>query len=186
MSFKQDFKAINCILNPKRERERERCIKYVVIAPWNDCNGNFFTSWILLNDLEDLDYVERIVIPRSYLDVSRKLLGWLTVCVLKSQVAHSNYTFHKHGSLPISIMVVRVSLVELGNLNNLLELHLSSNKLIGTIPSNIGKLKKLVLLDLEYNMLIGPIPFSLGYLTSLTYLSLGSNLINGSIHKLPI
>ena len=172
----------------ERERERERCIKYVVIAPWNDCNGNFFTSWILLNDLEDLDYVERIVIPRSYLDVSRKLPGWLTVCVLKSQVAHSNYTFHKHGSLPISIsiMVVRVSLVELGNLNNLLELHLSSNKLIGTIPSNIGKLKKLVLLDLEYNMLIGPIPFSLGYLTSLTYLSLGSNLINGSIHKLPI
>ena len=35
MPFKQDFKAINCILNPKRERERERerCIKYVVIAP---------------------------------------------------------------------------------------------------------------------------------------------------------
>ncbi|KAK7818109.1 lrr receptor-like serine/threonine-protein kinase erl1 [Quercus suber] len=104
-----------------------------------------------------------------------------------SQVAHSNYTLHKHGSLPISIsiMVVRVSLVELGNLNNLLELHLSSNKLIGTIPSNIRKLKKLVLLDLEYNMLIGPIPFSLGYLTSLTYLSLGSNLINALSGSIP-
>lgn len=64
MYFQHDSKAIKSILNTKGKRER-----YVsnlsLLHHESGCNGNSSTSWILLNNLEDLNFSE--VITRSYL-----------------------------------------------------------------------------------------------------------------------
>ncbi|XP_024041894.1 probable leucine-rich repeat receptor-like protein kinase At1g35710 [Citrus clementina] len=72
----------------------------------------------------------------------------------------------------------------LGRLSKLENLHLSSNSLVGNIPSivqflqTLGHLKRLRSLDLSQNKLVGPIPSSVGHLTQLTTFYMHSNLIN--------
>ncbi|KAG7964613.1 hypothetical protein I3843_09G179200 [Carya illinoinensis] len=60
-------------------------------------------------------------------------------------------------------------------------LSLSFNKINGSIPPKIGMLKNLFSLSLYSNMLAGPIPTTLVHLTNLRMLDLGGNKINGSI-----
>ncbi|CAL9186687.1 unnamed protein product, partial [Musa hybrid cultivar] len=69
----------------------------------------------------------------------------------------------------------------IGNLSNLLELHLSGNKIVGWIPPSIGNLTNLVYLDLSYNNIVGWIPPSIGNLTNLGHLDLSRNNISGYI-----
>ena len=77
-----------------------------------------------------------------------------------------------HGQLP----------PELGNLTNLTQLNISTNRftrigryLTGPIPPEIGNLTNLTQLNLGSNQLSGPIPPELGNLTNLTQLKLGFN-----------
>jgi len=64
---------------------------------------------------------------------------------------------------------------------DLTELRLSSNNLVGTIPSGLGNLTTLERLSFYDNSLTGTIPVELGNLTNLTYFSLTSNQLSGSI-----
>ena len=65
--------------------------------------------------------------------------------------------------------------------NRVIEIQLSSNNLVGTIPSELGNLMLLTSLNLAYNELSGPIPSEFGDLNELTELILTSNNLNGSI-----
>ena len=55
--------------------------------------------------------------------------------------------------------------------SDLTELILSSNNLVGTIPSGLGNLATLTTLQLGSNSLSGSIPTELGNLTSVAYLT---------------
>jgi hypothetical protein len=65
--------------------------------------------------------------------------------------------------------------------SNVTALDLSSNQLIGSIPTEIESLTSLEWLDLSSNQLSGPIPAAIGSLTSLLDLELSSNQLSGSI-----
>ena len=67
------------------------------------------------------------------------------------------------------------------NIEETVELNLSSNGLIGEIPPEIGYLTNLTSLDLYDNQLTGEIPPEIGYLTNLTFLSSGDNQLTGEI-----
>ncbi|KAL6329645.1 hypothetical protein AAG906_026370 [Vitis piasezkii] len=69
----------------------------------------------------------------------------------------------------------------IGNLRNLTNLYLHTNKLSGSIPQEIGLLTSLNDLVLEGNSLTGPIPHSIGKLRNLTTLHLSGNELSGSI-----
>ena len=58
---------------------------------------------------------------------------------------------------------------ELGNLTGLEDLRLHNNKLSGTIPTELGQLSSLTSLSLGDNQLSGSIPTELGNLTDLQY-----------------
>ncbi|PQQ17326.1 putative LRR receptor-like serine/threonine-protein kinase [Prunus yedoensis var. nudiflora] len=67
------------------------------------------------------------------------------------------------------------------NLGLLKSIDLSSNKLIGEIPSEITYLVGLISLNLSRNQLIGQIPSRIGNLQELESLDLSKNQINGKI-----
>ena len=69
----------------------------------------------------------------------------------------------------------------LGNLTTLTALQLGSNSLSGSIPTELGNLTTLEYLSFYDNSLTGTIPVELGNLTNLTYFSLTSNQLSGSI-----
>ena len=70
---------------------------------------------------------------------------------------------------------------QLGNLDYLTELWLSSNQLNDAIPAQLGNLSNLTHLYLRDNQLSGAIPTQLGYLPSLRELSLSTNQLDGTI-----
>ncbi|XP_058110856.1 probable LRR receptor-like serine/threonine-protein kinase At3g47570 [Magnolia sinica] len=70
---------------------------------------------------------------------------------------------------------------EIQNLVSLTVLGMDDNFLTGTIPIGIGRLNKLGKLHLNINELSGQIPSSLGNITSLLTLSLRENNLSGSI-----
>ncbi|XP_074284113.1 receptor-like protein EIX1 [Silene latifolia] len=70
---------------------------------------------------------------------------------------------------------------DMTKISGLLNLNLSYNQLSGTIPVNIGGLKSLESLDLSNNKLRGSIPTSIGELYMLSHLNLSYNNLSGSI-----
>mgnify|MGYP000256069636 CR=1 FL=1 len=70
--------------------------------------------------------------------------------------------------------------LEIGDLN-LLNLDLSNNFLSGTIPISMENMSRLVTLDLSDNQLSDNIPPELGNLTQLTVLNLSDNFLDGNI-----
>ena len=70
---------------------------------------------------------------------------------------------------------------DLGKLDKLETLNLSSNQLKGAIPSDLGDLSNLVTLNLSVNQLQGAIPDELGGLGKLETLNLSSNQHGGTI-----
>ncbi|XP_074284264.1 uncharacterized protein LOC141608817 [Silene latifolia] len=70
---------------------------------------------------------------------------------------------------------------DMSNITDLLNLNLSYNQLSGTMPENIGNLKSLISLDLSKNKLRGSIPTSMGELYSLSHLNLSYNNLSGQI-----
>ncbi len=74
----------------------------------------------------------------------------------------------------------------LGDLTNLISLDLSSNQIYGSIPIELGNLSLLQQVYVGNNQLSGGIPSSLGNLTNLISLSLGGNQLSGNIPNLTI
>ena len=70
---------------------------------------------------------------------------------------------------------------EVGQLNQLVRLHLADNQLEGAIPSQLGSLVNLTECFLGHNELVGEIPASLGELTNLEKLFLVENKLTGQI-----
>lgn len=70
---------------------------------------------------------------------------------------------------------------EIGNLTNLIELHLSYNLLTDSLPPSIGNLENLEVLSINNNLLSGAIPDEIGNLSKLKNLSLLGNSITGTI-----
>ncbi|XP_074281727.1 uncharacterized protein LOC141606479 [Silene latifolia] len=70
---------------------------------------------------------------------------------------------------------------EVTKMSSLLSLNLSHNQLSGTIPNNIGGLRSLISLDLSKNKLRGSIPTSMGALYCLSHLDLSYNNLSGPI-----
>ncbi|KAK2983500.1 hypothetical protein RJ640_023034 [Escallonia rubra] len=70
---------------------------------------------------------------------------------------------------------------ELADLRLLLGLNLSHNHLTGSIPDKVGDLKSLISLDFSSNHLSGTIPQSMSALTSLSHLNLSHNFFSGKI-----
>ena len=67
--------------------------------------------------------------------------------------------------------------VELGNLTNLLLLHLAQNGLSGEIPEELGKLTNLQRLYLNDNELSGPLPLTLSALSQLSLLDIQETML---------
>ncbi|KAI5670375.1 hypothetical protein M9H77_10739 [Catharanthus roseus] len=63
----------------------------------------------------------------------------------------------------------------------LVVLDISSNKIVGEIPSVIGDFSSLRYLSMSKNLLVGNVPSSIGQLKSLDVLDLSENRLNGSI-----
>jgi hypothetical protein len=70
---------------------------------------------------------------------------------------------------------------QLGNLSHLINLALRNNQLSGTIPSQLGNLSHLIDLQLHYNQLSGSIPSELGNLGNLECFHLRNNQLSGTI-----
>ena len=71
--------------------------------------------------------------------------------------------------------------VTVNEYDNLLEINLENNNLVGTLPGCIGNSASLVRLNLRGNKISGPIPDDLGRCASLKELGLSRNLITGCI-----
>nr|ACN59379.1 leucine-rich repeat receptor-like protein kinase [Arabidopsis thaliana] len=70
----------------------------------------------------------------------------------------------------------------IGRFNNLIHIDLSSNRLVGPIPTTLSNLSSsLESLHLFSNLLSGDIPSQLGSLVNLKSLKLGDNELNGTI-----
>jgi len=69
----------------------------------------------------------------------------------------------------------------IGNLSHLTNLYLSNNQLDGTIPTEFGSLSNLINLGLNNNLLDGSIPPELGNLVNLETLYLWTNQLSGAI-----
>ncbi|XP_074284278.1 receptor-like protein EIX2 [Silene latifolia] len=70
---------------------------------------------------------------------------------------------------------------DMTKISGLMSLNLSYNQLSGTIPENIGGLNKLISLDLSMNKLRGSIPASIGQIYTLRHLNLSYNNLSGRI-----
>ncbi|XP_028784866.1 receptor kinase-like protein Xa21 [Neltuma alba] len=68
-----------------------------------------------------------------------------------------------------------------GQLESIIHLDLSSNSLIGPIPSEIGNMKQLVELRLSENSFSGDIPMELGKCIQVTDLDMSGNFLHGTI-----
>nr|XP_009766970.1 PREDICTED: probable LRR receptor-like serine/threonine-protein kinase At3g47570 isoform X1 [Nicotiana sylvestris] len=72
---------------------------------------------------------------------------------------------------------------EFGNLDAIILVDLSRNHLSGSIPTTVGDLLKLIYLSLAFNELQGSIPESLGKMISLESMNLSNNILSGMIPK---
>ncbi|CAJ1962396.1 unnamed protein product [Cylindrotheca closterium] len=71
---------------------------------------------------------------------------------------------------------------EIGNLSNLIELHLVGNRLTGSLPTpSFGQLTKLRSLFLDDNRMKGSLPSHLGLLADLEHATFNNNLFTGQI-----
>ncbi|XP_057793098.1 probable leucine-rich repeat receptor-like protein kinase At1g35710 [Salvia miltiorrhiza] len=99
--------------------------------------------------------------------------------ILPSSIGNFSSSFQAFAAYRSSINGVIPQ--EIGNLSGLLQITLSRNKLIGSLPATLGQLKKLQRLYAHTNQLEGFIPHDLCRMSSLGELNLSSNVLVGPI-----
>ncbi|PWA49027.1 leucine-rich repeat protein [Artemisia annua] len=169
----------------------------------NDLSGNFLNSSISeilerLTNLRDLDLSHNELtgsIPHCFGNFyGMTELPWHTTAAFKSwydgnvmQVIKGvTLEYSKMWGLVINMVLSSNKLIgeiprELTALSGLLGLNLSHNHLIGHIPKCIGNMTSLFSLDFSSNELIGTIPPSIASLNFLSHLNLSHNNLSGRI-----
>ncbi|XVE53134.1 hypothetical protein DITRI_Ditri02bG0180000 [Diplodiscus trichospermus] len=126
-----------------------------------------------LSNLQDLDLSANLL--------NGRVPGWMfSLPSLQFLVLDSNKFTGPIDSFPKRNLVQHVSEV-LGELNDLLVLNFSHNRLTGQIPSSLGNLSALESLDLSSNKIEGRIPMQLRNLIFLAVLNLSQNNLVGPI-----
>nr|CAD1843168.1 unnamed protein product [Ananas comosus var. bracteatus] len=100
---------------------------------------------------------------------SNSFIGYVPPNLLSSETSKQQFEWKDTG--------------EIGVLQELQSLNLSSNHLQGRIPRRIGDMRSLESLDLSYNELSGDIPQSLSGLTYLSHLNVSYNNLSGRIPR---
>ncbi|KAK9673035.1 hypothetical protein RND81_12G141900 [Saponaria officinalis] len=109
-------------------------------------------------------------------------LGDITTVVLKGAELQYTSTLKYVVNLDLSCNALVGSIPdEITNLTGLIGLNLSHNHLTGIIPKKIGEMTSLESLDLSNNNLFGTIPSSMSNLTSLSSVNLSNNELHGQI-----
>ncbi|PWA89414.1 leucine-rich repeat domain, L domain-like protein [Artemisia annua] len=116
-------------------------------------------------------------IPWSFADYDMRVMQVIKGVALEYS---KNWKFVINMDLSSNKLVGKISL-ELMTLYELMGLNLSHNHLSRTIPQTIGKMKSLVSLDLSGNELMGAIPPSMAALNFLRHLNLSHNSLSGRI-----
>ncbi|KAK9989804.1 hypothetical protein SO802_030043 [Lithocarpus litseifolius] len=163
-----------------------------------ELGANYFSGSIP-NTLGNLRHLERLNLVNNYLTsnsstLELSFLSSLTNCVnLTSIVVAENPL---NGTLPIFVGNFSTSLEEfvafncnikgiiprdIGNLSNLMTLHLENNELVGLIPSAVGGMRNLQGLYLQHNRLQRSIPNGICQLKNLDELFLNHNKLIGPI-----
>uniref|UniRef100_A0A2N9FIW3 Leucine-rich repeat-containing N-terminal plant-type domain-containing protein n=1 Tax=Fagus sylvatica TaxID=28930 RepID=A0A2N9FIW3_FAGSY len=163
-----------------------------------DLGANYFSGSIP-NTLGNLRHLETLNLGNNYLTreasiLELSFLSSLTNCKnLKTIVLAYNPL---NGTLPNSIGNLSTSLEEflafncnikgiipvgIGNLSNMMALHLEDNELAGPIPSTVGGMRNLRGLFLQHNNLTGRIPPMICKVNSLQVLHLSNNDLIGQI-----
>ncbi len=106
---------------------------------------------------------------------------WFGVEVIDNRVSKLTLNHFEENQCCLGNNLRGILTPSLGQLINLQELKLRSNRIGGNIPEQIGDLSKLQILSLEYNNLEGSIPASFGGLSSLKWLQLNGNMLSGTI-----
>uniref|UniRef100_A0A2N9IFC8 non-specific serine/threonine protein kinase n=1 Tax=Fagus sylvatica TaxID=28930 RepID=A0A2N9IFC8_FAGSY len=163
-----------------------------------ELGANYFSGSIP-NTLGNLRHLETLNLGNNYLTretsiLELSFLSSLTNCKnLKTIVLAYNPL---NGTLPNSIGNLSTSLEEflafncnikgiipvgIGNLSNMMALHLEDNELAGPIPSTVGGMRNLQGLFLQHNRLQGSIPIGMCQLIKLVELILNHNELFGPI-----
>ncbi|GMY20275.1 probable LRR receptor-like serine/threonine-protein kinase At3g47570 [Fagus crenata] len=163
-----------------------------------ELGANYFSGSIP-NTLGKLRHLETLNLGNNYLTretsiLELSFLSSLTNCKnLKTIVLAYNPL---NGTLPNSIGNLSTSLEEflafncnikgiipvgIGNLSNMMALHLEDNELAGPIPSTVGGMRNLQGLFLQHNRLQGSIPIGMCQLIKLVELILNHNELFGPI-----
>jgi len=130
-------------------------------------------------------------LAEAYLAIN-EFEGWIPPSMGKLNLSYNNL----QGNIPKEIFRTGSTLTEcvlsynrlqgtipteVGNLKQLVVLHLSSNKLSGEVPGTLGECQELQIIQMDQNILTGDIPESLSYLKSLVVLNFSHNILSGSI-----
>ena len=110
--------------------------------------------------------------------------NWLSHCVPISQWRGVSTVIDDRRVTSLALPAVGLTgaiPLQIGDLEALEILDLSSNRLTGAIPPALGRLSRLTELDLRGNSLAGAIPGALGNLASLETMNLSDNRLTGSL-----
>ncbi|XP_071724882.1 leucine-rich repeat receptor-like protein kinase PXC2 [Rutidosis leptorrhynchoides] len=158
-----------------------------------DLSANNFTGWIPFS-IGNLQHLKELNLSRNKLsgalpdsiskcdnllsiDISQNRLtgsipSWISKLSLEGVLLSGNRVSGSTIYPPLSMAATN---------QGLQVLDLSSNSIIGEIPSNIGDMRSLVVLNMSRNQLSGPIPVSIDGLKKAELLDLSYNRLNGSL-----
>jgi Leucine-rich repeat (LRR) protein len=172
------------------ERIGDNCKHYYFSLIYNnvELDDNEFCN-TLLKDNSKLFYMMRLNLEREILlEIKQKMgfdLNWnrnIELSQWERIGIHDNNSKFKVKYLDLNFLNLTGKIpTEIGQLVNLNDLFLDTNKLTGKIPTEIGQLVNLNELFLYNNKLTGKIPTEIGQLVNLNTLSLDHNKLTGKI-----
>ncbi|XP_006646229.1 probable LRR receptor-like serine/threonine-protein kinase At3g47570 [Oryza brachyantha] len=144
--------------------------------PANIGKSNIFALGLAYNKLHG-------PIPDSISNLSRLQILELSNNQLTSEIPMGLWGLQNIVGLDLAGNALTGSLPEVGNVEAITFMNLSSNQFSGNLPTSLGLLSTLTYLDLSYNSFSGTIPKSFAKLSSVTTLNLSFNRLDGQIPK---